>query len=55
MDEIVRMERANTGRTAERRFYSGFDLWGYGTDGNYDPAHDRAPLPRSPFRKADEP
>lgn len=55
VDEIVRMERANAGRTAERRFYSGFDLWGYGTDGNYDPAHDRAPLQRSPFRAADEP
>lgn len=55
MAETVCIETTNAGRTAEHRFYSGFDLWGYDTDGNCDPDHGRAPLQRSLFRKADEP
>lgn len=53
--EIVRMERTNTGQMQEHRFYDGFDVWGYGLDGDYDGSHERAPFQRSPFRPADEP
>lgn len=54
VSDIVRTERTNTGEMCEHRFYDGFDIWGYDTDGKYDGRRDRAPFQRSPFRPADE-